>query len=426
MPPEVSTPAADQDLGRRVGELERELAEAREQQAATSEILRVISSSPTDVQPVFDAIAANAVRLLGGRSSAVTRVIGDIVHLIAHNSTDGSEALRSYYPLPLSSVPHIARVVRSGKSAFRSDTEDDPETLPETKALARARGYRSVLWVPLMREGVAFGTINVSRAEPGPFSDHQIKLLETFADQAVIAIENTRLFEAEQASKRELQASLEYQTATSEVLDVISRSPTDVQPVFDMIAQSAARLCDGLYSVVFRFDGEMITVAAESGVSPRTSAIIRSAYPAPPGRGSMASRALLERRVIAMTDAQDSVANPDGAERARAIGYRAGLSVPMLRGDTAIGAITVVRREAMPFTDTQIELLKTFADQAVIAIENTRLFEEVQARTRELHRVARIPNRDQRRARRHLALDHHKCSQSSIRLPVLRRRLCRG
>jgi GAF domain-containing protein/anti-sigma regulatory factor (Ser/Thr protein kinase) len=184
--------------------------------------------------------------------------------------------------------------------------------------------------------------------------------------------------------KRELGEGRDQQRATTEILSVISRSPTDAQPVFDTIAASATRLCDGLYSVVFRFDGEMITVAADSGVSPRASAIIRRAYPAPPGRGTMASRALLERRVITLTDAQDDVANPAGAERARAIGYRAGLSVPLLRGDTAIGAINIVRREAIPFTDAQVELLKTFADQAVIAIENARLFEEVQARTREL------------------------------------------
>jgi signal transduction histidine kinase len=184
--------------------------------------------------------------------------------------------------------------------------------------------------------------------------------------------------------RRELREARDQQRATTEILSIISRSPTDPQPVFDTIAASATRLCDGLYSVVFRFDGEMITVAADSGVSPQTSALIRGAYPAPPGRGTMASRALLERQVITLTDAQDSVANPAGAERARGIGYRAGLSVPMLRDDTAIGAINVVRREAIPFTDTQVELLKTFADHAVIAIENTRLFEEVQARTRDL------------------------------------------
>jgi two-component system NtrC family sensor kinase len=184
--------------------------------------------------------------------------------------------------------------------------------------------------------------------------------------------------------KRELTEARDQQRATTEILSVIARSPTDSQPVFETIATCATRLCNGFYGVVFRFDGEMITVAADSGVTPQTSAIIRSAYPAPPGSGTISSRALLERRVINVTDAQDSVENPAGAERARARGYRAILSVPMLKGDTAIGAINVVRREAVPFTDAQVELLQTFADQAVIAIENTRLFEEVQARTREL------------------------------------------
>ena len=184
--------------------------------------------------------------------------------------------------------------------------------------------------------------------------------------------------------ERELADAHRREAATAEVLRIISRSPTDVQPVFETIAESATLLCDGLYSVVFRFDGEMITVAADSCGSPQTSAFIRSAYPAPPGKGTLASRALLERRVITITDAQDSFANPDGAERARVIGYRAGLSVPMLRGDRAIGVINVVRREAIPFTHVQVELLKSFADQAVIAIENARLFEAEQASKRGL------------------------------------------
>src|SRR5215470_5801524 len=170
-----------------------------------------------------------------------------------------------------------------------------------------------------------------------------------------------------QELEQELGETRDQRRATTEILSVISRSPTDAQPVFDTIAASATRLCDGLYSVVFRFDGEMITVAADSGVSPQPSAIIRSAYPAPPGKGTLASRALHERRVIVVTDAQDNIANPLGAERARAIGYRAGLSVPMVRDGTAIGTINVVRSEAIPFTDAQVELLKTFADQAVIA-----------------------------------------------------------
>ena len=209
--------------------------------------------------------------------------------------------------------------------------------------------------------------------------------------------------------RRELGEARDQQRATNEILSVISRSPTDAQPVFETIAASAARLCDGLYSVVFRFDGEMITVAADSAESPRASAIIRSAYPAPPGKGTMASRALLERRVIALTDAQDSVANPAGAERARAIGYRAGLSVPMLKGDTSIGAINVVRRQAIPFSDKEIELLKTFADQAVIAIENTRLFEAEQARAKELQESLEYQTASITRARGHLAVRRPNC-----------------
>ena len=179
--------------------------------------------------------------------------------------------------------------------------------------------------------------------------------------------------EREKATGRALSEALEQQTATGEILGVISSSPTNVQPVFDTIASSATRLCDALYSLVFRFDGETITLVAADGSSLERLDVIRSAYPAPPGRKSVAAQAILERRIIAIADAQSGTEYPHIAERAKAIGYRSILSVPMLRGDTAIGAINVVRVEAIPFTDAQIELLKTFADQAVIAIENVRL-----------------------------------------------------
>src|SRR5437870_1006108 len=172
--------------------------------------------------------------------------------------------------------------------------------------------------------------------------------------------------------------------ATSEILRVISGSPTDVQPVFDTIAVSARHLCDALYSVVFRFDGELITLVADDGASPEWIAAIRSAYPAPPGRSSVAAQAILERRVIAIADAQAGVEYPHVAERAKAIGYRSIISVPMLRGDTVFGAINVLRTEVLPFSDTQIALLQTFADQAVIAIENVRLFKELEARNSDL------------------------------------------
>jgi signal transduction histidine kinase len=188
-----------------------------------------------------------------------------------------------------------------------------------------------------------------------------------------------------QEKNRALTEALEQQTATGEILGVISSSPTSVQPVFDTIASSATRLCEALYSLVFRFDGQTITLVAADGSSlEERMDVIRSAYPAPPGRKSVAAQAILERRVIAIADAQSGTEYSHIAERAKAIGYRSILSVPMLRGDTAIGAINVVRVEAIPFTDAQIELLKTFADQAVIAIGNVRLFTELQEKNQAL------------------------------------------
>jgi signal transduction histidine kinase len=187
----------------------------------------------------------------------------------------------------------------------------------------------------------------------------------------------------QEALAREAALS-EQQAATSEILRVISQSPTDTQPVFDAIAASATRLCHGLYGLVFRFDGKLITLVAEYGSIRERMDVIRSAYPQPPGRGSVAAQAIFERRVIAIADAQNSPEYPHLAARARAIGYHSILSVPMLLRDTAIGTINVVRVEAQPFTDTQIALLKTFADQAVIAIENVRLFQELENKSREL------------------------------------------
>ena len=362
----------------------------RNQQAATSEILRVISRSPRDVQPVFDAIVDNARRLLGARTAVVTRLEGDQIHMAAFTSTNAAadSALREFYPLPLSGASAHARAVRAVAPINVGDVEMDATMSPTSRQVARARGYRSMLVVPIVHGGEAVGTISVSRPESGAFTPAEIALLQTFADQAVIAIENVRLFTELRESNRELTKALEQQTATSDILRVISSSPTDVQPVFDAIASSAARLCDASFCIVFRFDGEMITVAADDGRSPGTLDIIKATYPSPPGRQSMAARAIADRRVISIADAQNPAAYPyEGehqAERARSIGYRTILAVPMMRGDTAIGSINVARLEKIPFTDTEVELLKTFADQAVIAIENVRLFTELQATNRDL------------------------------------------
>jgi len=336
-----------------------ELTESLGQQTATGEILRVIASSPTDIHPVFAAVAESAARLCDSFDANILRRVGDKLVLVAHHG-----------PIPVGPVGEFTIPVVRGTVAGRAvlertpvhvrDMQKEEKEFPEGVQIARRHDDRTILGVPLMRDGSAIGVILLRRTEARLFTERQVALLKTFADQAVIAIENVRLFKELQEKNKALteahtqvSEALERQTATSEILDVISSSPTDVQPVFDAIAASATRLCDGLYSVVFRYDGEVITVAADNGRSAETSAVIRSAYPAPPGRRTLASRALLERRVIAMTNAQDSHENPDGAERARAMGYRAGLSVPMMRGDVAIGVINVVRVEAIPFTDTQ-------------------------------------------------------------------------
>src|SRR5262245_27886984 len=235
----------------------------------------------------------------------------------------------------------------------------------------------------MLREGSPIGVIAVARSEPGSFSKSQIELLQTFADQAVIAIENTRLFEAEQAGKRDLQESLEYQTAISEVLGVISRSPTNVQPVFDTIASSALHLCASTFSSVFRFDGRLIHFAAAHGMTPEGFEALRRTYPLPPGRVGATTRAI---ETGAIAEIPDINADPDFEHHHVSLeqNSKSLVSVPMLKDGRPIGTITVGQAKTGRFPKRQIALLRTFADQAVIAIENTRLFEAEQASKREL------------------------------------------
>jgi GAF domain-containing protein len=362
----------------------RELTEALEQQTATAEILRVISGSQTDVQPVFDAIVRSAARLCDGVFSGLFRLDGDLVHMMAeHNYTpEGLEVARQIFPAPLTRQLGAVRAIRDRSVIHVPDIELGPEYDP---AFARALGARSVLVVPMFREESPIGSIAVGRAAPGPFSPKQIELLQTFADQAVIAIENVRLFQELQARNRDLTESLEQQTATSEILRVISRSPTDLQPIFDAIAESAVRLCDGLYSGVYRVEGDLIHLVAINDSRPGADAQIRLNWPRPVGRDTTVGQVILDRAVACAGDVEHDAGIPAlSRERARALGYRSLLTVPMLRGDSAIGAIRVTRVDAKPFAEKQIELLQTFADQAVIAIENVRLFQELGARNREL------------------------------------------
>ena len=252
-------PAATRVKRRSVSGPSKDLKEAREQQAATAEILKVIASSPTDVQPVFEAIASSANRLIGGFSTAVHRVIDDIIHLVAFTPTnpESDEALKAAFPRHRSEVPPVA-LVENGETAQIADAETADA---QTRQLGRARGWRSVTFTPLMSQGTLIGYIACTRRETGVLADHHVQLLRTFADQAVIAIENARLF-------NETKEALERQTATAEILKVIASSPSDVQPVFAAIANSANRLLGGFSTAVFRFLEGDVHLAAFAPTDP--------------------------------------------------------------------------------------------------------------------------------------------------------------
>jgi GAF domain-containing protein/CheY-like chemotaxis protein/HAMP domain-containing protein len=356
-----------------------EVTEALETQTATSEVLAVISRSPNDLQPVLDAIAASAQRLCNAEDATITVRDGDVVISRAHVG-----------PLPWWPGQRLAlnrgwvtgRAVLDGKTFHVPDFEATEE-FPEGKAMARGTGAnnRAALACPLMRDGVAIGAILMRRLEPRPFTGRQIQLLESFADQAVIAMNNTRLFEAEQTRTRELKESLEYQTAISEVLAVIGRSPSDAGPVFDAVGKSAARLCGAEFMGVFTYDGDLLHVSALIA-SDTATAQLDQMYPMRADRTQLAGRAVLTRTTVHVPDLLEDAEYPK--RMVQVAGWRAMVSVPMLRDGRAIGAISVARRNAGPFAQRQIALLETFADQAVIAINNARLFEQVQARTAEV------------------------------------------
>ena len=354
-----------------------QVSEALNRQTATSEILRVISSSPTDVQPVFETIVANAARVCSAESAAVYRFDGEVVDFVAgyNFSSEALEAYRHMFPCPLRETDHLQRVV-DGSVLNIPDIENDPHTTRRTGDAYRARGVHSSIFVPMVREGRAIGAIGVSHRDVGAFSDERVELLETFADQAIIAIENVRLF-------NETKEALERQTATSEILRVISQSPRDVRPVFDTIVKSAVRLCEARFGAVFRLDGGLVHLAAHHNFS--ESLLARwIGYPMPPNRGHVSGRAILAGVAVQVPDI---LADEEylGAGM-KAAGFRSLLGVPLLRGGHAIGAIVIYRTEPGHFADKHIELLKTFADQAVIAIENVRLFTELEARTTQLTR----------------------------------------
>ncbi len=369
-----------------------ELTDTLARQTATGEVLRAISRAQTDAQPVFDIIAAAAFRLCRADYSGVTLYDGERLHLAAlhHPIPEKAEAQLRSYPMPANAGSGSGRAIQTRAVVHIADVREDPAYA--YKSELQAADFLSTLAVPMLRDGEPIGTIYVGRAESGLFSDKQVELLQTFADQAVIAIENVRLFKELEARNRELTEALDQQTATSEILSVISSSPTDVQPVFDAIVESAGRLCGARFTAVFRVEGDLVRFVAHHNVSPEAQARgvdeFQQTYPQPLTRsGSLITRAIVERAVVHIPDVGADPDVPEASLRlARSIGYRGTLTVPMVREGLPVGAIGVGRAEPGPFSDKQIALLQTFADQAVIAIENVRLFNELQDRTHQLSR----------------------------------------
>src|SRR5882757_2655859 len=367
-------PAATRVKRRSVSGPSKDLKEAREQQAATAEILKVIASSPDDVQPVLEAVAERAMSLLDAWSVLVTRFDGELLRFGAARGAlpDTEQFLRNHYPMRPEAAAFAGRCISERSAINISDAQADPS--PQNRDRARLRGFRAALSVPMLRDRQPIGVITVSRREAGAFAANEVELLQTFADQAVIAIENTRLF-------NETQEALERQTATAEILKVIASSPSDVQPVFDAIAASSNRLLGGFSSTVFLFVNGMAHLKAFTPTTPEADEILQSTFPRP-----VASSAPFQ-----MTQAGEVMQIPDTEaptyelkEIARARGYRSMLYAPLMNKGVSIGFIAVTRVEPGSFANHHVQLLKTFADQAVIAIENARLFEEVQAKTRDL------------------------------------------
>jgi GAF domain-containing protein len=344
-----------------------ETKEALEQQTAISEVLRVISGSPTDVQPVLDAVAARAARICEAGDARIFMVEGDNMLQVA-GFGDMRGALEFGIARPLDRGFVVGRALLDCTSVHVEDVLAVPEEFPAAQDISKQFGIRTILAVPLVREGRALGAIVLRRQEVRPFSERQVALLKTFADQAAIAIENVRLF-------NETKEALERQTATAEILKVIAGSPNDTQPVFDIIAERAVKLCGGKDGVVLRFDGRLVQLAAQYNQSPEGAEAIRRAFPCDLNRNSAGVRAIRTSQIVELADVKEV---PDYylSAAAEAGQVRRMLAVPLLREGRAIGSVAVAHSEPGHFSPEQVALLKTFADQAVIAIENVRLFNE--------------------------------------------------
>jgi len=367
-------------LERSGAQLERALKASRAQQAATAEILGTISRAPTDLGPVLDTIVAHAARLCEAHFAFVMLNEGGRLALAAHTAC----------------TPEFVAFLKGGKAPSRTSTtaraalERRPVQVPDFQAepgmvvtdAHRVENVRTVLAVPMCRGDALLGVFSVWRREVRPFSDEQVRLLETFADQAVIALENVRLLRELEARNGELTEALDRQTAMAQILAVISSSPADARPVFDTIVRNAVTLCRSRFANVFLYDGELLHYAASHNTGPDYVELLRAKYPMRPDRSQVSGRVVLAGAVVRVEDVS---VDPEYDQRfPAAMGWRRMLGVPMLREGRPLGAVVVGWAEAGPVPRAREELLQAFADQAAIAIANVRLFDEIQDKSRRL------------------------------------------
>src|SRR5262245_8697989 len=385
-----STVAAKATTG---AQLARERDEALHQQAATAEILKLIRSSPADTQPVFEAIVQSGLKLFPGAAMAIALPDGDKLRATAFAASDPDHAKlwRSQFPVPLTREYMHSAAFLDRKIVDIPDGRRPPPELAVGAKNFLPTGYRALTIVPLMRGRTAIGTISVVRLAPGKLSNKQVAALRTYADQAVIAIENTRLVNELRQRTDDLSESLEQQTATSEILKVISGTPGELEPVFQAILENATRICEAQFGTLYRSESDGVRCvgmhnAPEAFVEERRrNPVIR---PAP---ATVFGRALVTKRPAQIADIRDEIQSSGvpsgyttGGQLAKLAGARTVLAVPMLKDDKLVGGILIYRREVRPFTEKQIELVQNFAAQAVIAIENARLLNELRQRTDDL------------------------------------------
>jgi signal transduction histidine kinase len=367
------------DLEKRVEALVSELGEALEQQTATSEVLRVISSSPGELELVFQTMLAHAIRICDANFGALFRFEDGVAGAAAMLGVP--PAFAEFWqrgPYRPGSRTALGRVMQTLQTVHIADVTVDPAYLegePIFVAAVELGGFRTILNVPMLKENELIGVFAIYRQEVRSFSAKQVELVTNFAAQAVIAIENARLL-------NELRESLQQQTAIADMLKVISRSTFDLQTVLNALVASATRLCDAEMGAIMRPRDSTFDFAANYGFSQDMSALLAT-QPVPTGRGTLAGRTVYEGHPVHIPDV---LADPEYtyAEGQRVAGYRSMLGVPLLRDGTSIGVVILVRKLARPFTEKQIKLVTTFADQAVIAIETVRLFDEIQEKSRQL------------------------------------------